>query len=377
MSITKYMERYDRQIRLNGFGLDAQRALTEAKVLVVGAGGLGCPVLQYLVAAGVGHIGIVDDDIVSIHNLQRQVLYDENDAGNYKALAAAKRLSALNSSIELRVYRFRLTVENCIGLLSDHEIIIDCTDNFETRYLLNDACVLTGKALVYGAVSRYEGQVCVLNAPQGDKYSANYRDLFPHPPSPGEVPDCAEAGVLGVLPGIIGSMQAAEAIKLITGIGKPLIEELLTYNIKDHTIHKIKFSKNPETGHTMPDTIDELLSTDYSGSCALPVKAEMISAMAFDEMISAPDVFIVDCRETDEIPAVTEFVHIQLPASRFTFTSHDFTKGVFVFFCQSGKRSQSIADKLCSHFGTTERFFSLENGIMSWKSFKNVEIPAK
>jgi len=202
-------ERYNRQLILKEFGEPAQQKLLQAKVLVVGAGGLGCACLQYLAAAGLGSIGIIDNDKVALHNLHRQVLYTVNDIGLPKAEQAARSLRQLNPDIDIRAFNERLTVHNAIGLFREYDIIIDGTDNFSSRYMINDACVLTGKPLIYGAVSKFEGQAAIFNcsiSPQ--ERPGNYRDLFPQPPAPNEIDNCAEAGVLGVLPGIIGTMQA-------------------------------------------------------------------------------------------------------------------------------------------------------------------------
>ncbi|HSF45683.1 MAG TPA: HesA/MoeB/ThiF family protein, partial [Chitinophagaceae bacterium] len=223
--------RYQRQIILKGFGVAAQDKLAAAKVLVIGAGGLGCPALQYLVAAGLGHIGIVDHDIVSESNLHRQVLFNMEDVGRAKVEVASEKLSALNPDIKLETWKVNFAHQQCVDLLSQFDIVLDGTDNFATRYLVNDACVLWKKPLVFGAVSQFEGQVAVFNVLRQDgSRSSNYRDLFPVPPKAGEILNCAEAGVLGVLPGIIGTMQAAEVIKLVTELGEPLIDKLLTYN---------------------------------------------------------------------------------------------------------------------------------------------------
>ncbi len=224
-------ERYQRQVTLKGFGPAAQNALLNAKVLVIGAGGLGCPVLQYLTAAGTGCIGIVDDDVVSISNLHRQVLYDANDIGKPKVSVASAKLRLMNPGTDLTEHKIYLDKNNCLDIIRAYDVIVDCTDNFASRYMINDACVLEGKPVVYGAVSRFEGQAAVFNVMQeGRETTGNYRDLFPVQPEQGEVMNCAEAGVLGVLPGIIGSMQANETIKLITGIGEPLANQLLTFN---------------------------------------------------------------------------------------------------------------------------------------------------
>jgi len=232
-------ERYHHQMILKDFGEAGQQKLLQAKVLVIGAGGLGCPALQYLTAAGIGTIGIVDDDVVTLSNLHRQILYSTSDIGFLKAEKAAEKLRQLNPEISIIVYSERLTTQNALSIMKAYDVIIDGTDNFSTRYMINDACVLLQKPLVYGAVSQYEGQVAIFNYKKENLYEGvNYRDLFPYPPKDTEVLNCAEAGVLGILPGIIGTMQANETIKLITGIGKPLINRMLTFNaLNNQTKH--------------------------------------------------------------------------------------------------------------------------------------------
>src|SRR5687767_8417729 len=221
------LQRYSRHLSLQNFGMANQLKLKNAKVLVVGAGGLGCPALLYLTAAGVGTIGIADFDSIDISNLQRQVLYTTSDVGKKKAEVAARRLRELNPLISFQLHTQQIKATNALGIIASYDVVLDGTDNFPTRYLLNDACVLLNKPLVYGSILRFEGQVAVFNYPISKSYSANYRDLFPEPPPPEVVPDCEQAGVLGVLPGIIGSMQANEVIKIVTGIGEPLAGKLL------------------------------------------------------------------------------------------------------------------------------------------------------
>jgi adenylyltransferase/sulfurtransferase len=340
-------------------------------VLVIGAGGLGCPVLQYLFAAGVGHIGIVDDDLVSLSNLHRQVLYDEGDIGFKKVAVAGEKLSRLNQSVRLDVYDMRVLPSNVCSLLEPYDYVIDCSDNFPTRYLLNDACVLMGKTLVYGAVNRYEGQVTIFNAPLNGTRSANYRDLFPKPPVAGEVADCSEGGVLGALPGIIGSLQAMEAIKLITSIGETLIQKLLTYSLLDNRFYLISFSAESSTSNMLPHTQAELMGMDYSEICSLSSKVQVIDAIRFNRMIGNAGVELIDCRELDELPHVCEFTHKRMPFSCFKIGENDFSTGSFVLFCQSGKRSRVLAEKLGAFYGDHTRFYSLENGIVSWKEFND------
>ena len=234
-------QRYARHLALPDFDVEAQQKLKAAKVLVVGAGGLGSPLLLYLSAAGVGTLGIVDFDTVDLSNLQRQILYTPADLGKSKAQAAAHRVQALNPHVEVRVFETALNAENALDIIREFDIVADGTDNFPTRYLVNDACVLAEKINVYASIFRYEGQVSVFNYPLPDgKRGLNYRNLYPEPPAPGTVPSCAEGGVLGVLPGIVGSMQANEVIKVITGIGEPLVGKLFLFDAASMSARSIK-----------------------------------------------------------------------------------------------------------------------------------------
>ena len=365
-------ERYQRQIILPEFGEEGQQKLLKAKVLVIGAGGLGCPVLQYLVAAGIGTIGIVDDDTVALNNLHRQVLYSVNDIGLSKAEKATKILQQLNPGIKIIPYNERLTTQNAFMIIDDFDIIIDGTDNFSTRYMINDACVLLSKPLVYGAISQFEGQVSVFN-PQplkGSNEAVNYRDLFPDPPRDGEVLNCAEAGVLGVLPGIIGTMMANETIKLITEIGEPLINQLLTYNALNNQVYILNLSSRKETRSLIPKNEKEFLQTDYEWLCAAPVQQNEIDSDVFNNMIANGNVDVVDVRESHEIPTVNEFKHIKIPLAQLAENTSLIKSENVIAFCQSGKRSLHATKILSGIFGEKKKVYSLRGGIVEWKKQK-------
>ena len=223
--------RYSRHLALSEFGVEAQMKLKSSSVLVIGAGGLGCPALLYLTAAGTGKIGVMDFDVVEKHNLQRQILFTEQDTGRAKAEAAVEHLRKRNSFVEFETINVRLTEENSLTLFPAYDIILDCTDNFSARYMINDACVILDKPFIYGSLHKFEGQVSLFNARDtGGNHGPTYRCLFPQPPHPGTIPSCEEAGVIGFLPGLIGTLQAAEAIKWITGMGETLLGKLLTVN---------------------------------------------------------------------------------------------------------------------------------------------------
>lgn len=233
-------KQYSRHLILDEIGVIGQERLKASKVLVIGAGGLGCPILQYLTAAGVGTIGIIDNDTVDQTNLQRQILYTHTDIGKYKTEVAAKRLAKLNPFVNFVVYVEKLTNQNALNLFSCYDIIVDGSDNFPTRYLANDAAILTNKPLVFGSIFKFEGQVTVFNYQNGP----TYRCLYPNPPQANTVPNCSEIGVLGVLPGIIGSIQANEVLKIICEIGEVLSGKLFTFNVLTMEQYKLNFKKN-------------------------------------------------------------------------------------------------------------------------------------
>jgi len=371
---TPSYERYQRQILLKGFGLEGQHKLLQAKVLVVGAGGLGCPALQYLAAAGVGTIGIVDEDIVSITNLHRQILFTVDDIGLPKASTAKERLAKLNPEISINAYNERLTTNNALAIIKDYDIVIDATDNFSSRYLINDACVLLNKPIVYGAVSQFEGQVAILNYHSTTSIaSANYRDLFPKPPIDGEVLNCAEVGVLGVLPGIIGSMQASETIKLITGIGKPLVNTVLTYHSLTNQLYEIEIVANPSTRFLLPVNEADFITMDYEWFCSSTNNKFEIDIENFNRMANSADVEIIDIRELGETPIPTDFSFIQIPLSQFNKNIATIKKETIIVFCQSGKRSLQAAQILFDTFGETKIIYSLQGGITEWVKNKSTE----
>ena len=365
-------ERYQRQILLKGFGEVAQEKLLRSKVLVTGAGGLGCPVLQYLAAAGVGKIGIVDDDLIALNNLHRQVLYNVNDIGLPKAEVAAKKLNQLNPGIEIDSYNLGLTNQNALEILDGYDIVVDGTDNFSSRYMINDACVLLNKPLVYGAVSQFEGQVAVFNFKTGEnKRAINYRDLFPDPPKENEVPNCAEAGVLGVLPGIIGCMQANETIKLIAGIGEPLIDRLLTYNALTNQVYELKLSVNEEAGKLIPKNKTDFLNTNYDWLCSSQINDVLeINIEAFNNLLQNNNITVVDVREYGEQPSVNEFKHLQIPLSQLKEQQTMLSGNTIVAFCQTGKRSLHAVQLLKRTFNDSKKIYSLKGGILEWKKAK-------
>jgi adenylyltransferase/sulfurtransferase len=365
MSDQNLYERYHRQIILPEFGEEGQQKLLKAKVLVIGAGGLGCPALQYLTAAGVGTIGIVDDDIVALNNLHRQVLYSVNDIGLSKAKRAAHILQQLNPEIKIIAYNERLATQNALSLIHEFDVIVDGTDNFSTRYMINDACVLLSKTLVYGAISQFEGQVSVFRNGKSD--DVNYRDIFPDPPKDGEVLNCAEAGVLGVLPGIIGTMMANETIKLITGIGETLIDQLFTYNALNNQVYQLNLSARKDTRSLIPKDEKEFLKIDYEWLCAAPVQQNEIDSGIFNDMIARGNIDVIDVRELHEMPAINEFNHIRIPLAQLADNTPLIKSGTVITFCQSGKRSLLAAKILSGIFGDAKKVYSLRGGIVQWK----------
>lgn len=326
MLTSEEKKQYNRHLILDEIGVKGQLKLKQAKVLVVGAGGLGCPVLQYLTAAGVGTIGVIDDDVVDQSNLQRQILYTVDDIGASKAETAAKRLSRLNPFVKFDVYKEKLTKENAISIFNNYDIIVDGSDNFSTRYLVNDVAVITNKPLVYGAIFKFEGQVSVFNF----KGSGTYRCLYPTQPKPHESPSCSEIGVLGVLPGIIGSLQANETIKIISEIGEVLANKLLIYDSLQMNQIVLKYEKDSKTNVTA-------LETDYDFFCGILSKEEI----SLEEFLKNKEKYnLLDVREFEE----REIHHIggqHIPLNELLERLDEvYQNKDLVVYCQSGVRSK-------------------------------------
>ena len=346
------MDRYNRHIILSEIGQNGQQKLSEAKVLVVGAGGLGCPVLQYLAAAGIGTIGIIDFDTVETSNLQRQILFGSSSLGQNKAIAAKNRLEDLNHTIVIRAYPHKLDFQNAPELFEQYDIVVDTTDNFKTRYLINDTCVLTNKPLVFGAIYKFQGQVSVFNFENGP----TYRCAFPHYPGKDTSSNCSEVGVLGVLPGIIGTMQANEVLKIILGIGKVLSGKLLCYDAltaqstalrvkkKDLEVQKIKLNR------------EDFLQQELSSNCETE-----ISEISIKEVFKNRDIQFIDVRELHEQPKVEAINTIQIPLNQLKNELDKINKHrTKAIFCQHAIRSKQAVSMLQEHnFGAC---FSLREG---------------
>jgi len=352
----KEKERYGRHLILPDFGMEAQLKLKNASVLVVGAGGLGCPVLQYLAAAGVGHIGIVDFDKVEESNLQRQILYTVDDIGKSKALTAKAKLEKLNPHLKITAFETRIDKSNVLEIIENFDVIADGTDNFSTRYLVNDACVLAGKPNVFASIFRFEGQVSVFNFLKKDGMRAvNYRDLHPEPPKEGMIPNCAEGGVLGVLPGIIGSMQASEVIKVLTGVGEPLIDRIFIFDAASFSSHILKIKKNPKVKITaLPEEAEE---------CKVPIEICEISAVGLKNLIETKANFqLIDVREPHEFIARNIGGEL-IPLSKILELSNQISREVpVVIHCQSGARSKKAIELLQREKGF-ENLNNLKGGL--------------
>ncbi|MCB0489814.1 MAG: molybdopterin-synthase adenylyltransferase MoeB [Cyclobacteriaceae bacterium] len=356
----KELERYSRHLVLPDFGLEGQKKLKGGSVLVVGAGGLGCPALQYLVAAGIGKIGILDFDTVSESNLQRQVLYGTDDIGKSKSHQAVKKLSHLNPYVSLTAIETKIHSGNALDILKPYDVVMDCTDNFQTRYLLNDACVLLDKPLIYGSIFRYEGQVAVFNF----KQSANYRDLYPAPPAAGSVPNCEEGGVLGVLPGVMGSLQANEAIKIITGLGEPLSGKLLIVDMLTLETRLVNFPNQNQR-----NSIKKLI--DYDAFCGVqqPKPDPEMKEITVEELKKlrdeGGDFQLIDVREMYEI----EICHIDgehIPLGEIPHNVDRISKDrKVIIHCRSGSRSGNTVKWLEKNH-QFENLYNLKGGILAW-----------
>ncbi|MBM9465783.1 adenylyltransferase/sulfurtransferase MoeZ [Nakamurella leprariae] len=307
-SLTKEeVERYSRHLIIPDVGMIGQKRLKNAKVLVVGAGGLGSPALLYLAAAGVGTLGILDFDVVDESNLQRQVIHGQSDVGKPKAVSAAESIAEINPLVKVVLHTERLDSDNAMDIFAGYDLILDGTDNFATRYLVNDACVLLGKPYVWGSIYRFEGQASVFWAEPGNgREGVQYRDLYPEPPPPGMVPSCAEGGVLGVLCASIGSIMVTEAIKLLTGIGEPLLGRLMVYDALEMTYRTVRIRKDP-AGEPITGLIDyEAFCGAVSDEAAEAASGHTISALQLKQRIDAQEDFLlVDVREPNEAEIVS------------------------------------------------------------------------
>lgn len=363
--------RYDRHLLLPEFGIQAQERLKRSKILVIGAGGLGCPALLYLTAAGVGELGIIDFDKVEESNLQRQVLFTTEDIGRSKAETAAKKLSKHNPFVRINFYDQRLTNENAIELFSNYDLIIDGTDNFATRYLVNDVCIITDRPFVYGSIHKFEGQVSVFNLTdeRGNK-GPTYRCLFPTPPSKDSAPNCSEIGVLGVLPGIIGTLQATEAIKVITGIGETLSGRLLLFNTLNMSFMTLEIIRNEVSNKKIPLSKEELLRMNYEHFCGTARSKTSVRSITFDElqelMRSGEEIQLLDVRELFEEPQIDELIDLQIPLSEIREQHSKISKNKKVIvFCKSGIRSKQAIELLRGDLGFNN-LYNLEGGITKW-----------
>ena len=366
------LERYSRHLIIPEFNIEGQRKLKAAKVLVVGTGGLGAPLIQYLSAAGVGTIGIVDFDVVDDSNLQRQVLFTTADVGRYKVEVAKERIEAQNPFIKINTYNTRLTSENALEIIKDYDVVADGTDNFPTRYLVNDASVLLDKVNVYASIFRFDGQVSVFNYLHEDgTRGPNYRDLFPSPPPPGLVPSCAEGGVVGVLPGIIGSLQANEVLKVITGIGDPLSGRMFIFDalsFETRTLNLRKDDNNPLNGKNPSQT--ELI--DYEMFCGIGQEngqTANVKEITVKELETwqgqNKDFQLIDVREGYEYDIANlggELIPLAEVEKEVNKIASD--KEVVVH-CRSGKRSADAIQLLEQKYGF-KNLYNLKGGILAY-----------
>jgi len=369
--------RYSRHLIMPEVGMEGQLKLKAARVLLIGSGGLGAPLGLYLTAAGVGHLGLVDFDVVDFTNLQRQVTFLTSDVGQPKTEAARRRLSNLNPDVQITTYETKLTSANALEIFKDYDIVVDGTDNFPTRYLVNDACILLGKPNVYGSIFRFEGQVTVFGMPDGPCY----RCLYPEPPPPGLVPSCAEGGVLGVLPGIIGSLQALETIKLIIGRGESLAGRLVLFDALALKFRELRLRKNSHcpmcSSHR---TIHQLI--DYNEFCGIRGEEEAESNLEVPEITArelkerldrGEDVFILDVREPHEYQICNLKGHL-IPLGELPKRVHELDSArEIVAHCKSGKRSAQAVDFLRQ--AGFRKIYNLRGGILSWSTEVDASVP--
>ena len=369
--------RYSRHLIMPEVALDGQKKLKQARVLTIGAGGLGAPLAMYLAAAGVGTIGVVDFDVVDESNLQRQIIHGTSDVGRPKMESARDRIKDINPNVKVETYEKPLTSENALDIFKDYDIIVDGTDNFPTRYLVNDACVLLGKPNVYGSIFRFEGQASVFYAEEGPCY----RCLYPEPPPPGLVPSCAEGGVLGILPGAIGTIQATETVKLILGIGEPLIGRLLLYDALGMSFREMKLRKDPNCPVCGENpTVTELI--DYQEFCGIPQAQAAEQENGVPEITvqdlkqkldNGEDVNVLDVRERHEYEVANLGVRLiplgELP-QRLAELDQDES---FAIHCKTGGRSAK-AVKLLQDAGF-QHVYNVKGGITAWSEEIDPSIP--
>ena len=369
--------RYSRHLIMPEVGMEGQLKLKKAKVLLIGSGGLGAPLGLYLAAAGVGRLGIVDFDAVDFTNLQRQVTFGTSDVGRKKLEAARERLSNLNPEIRIDAYETRLTSENALDIVCDYDIVADGTDNFPTRYLVNDACVLLGKPNVYGSIFRFEGQASIFGAPGGPCY----RCLYPEPPPPGLVPSCAEGGVLGVLPGIIGCIQAMETLKLILGSGEPLIGRLLLFDALKMRFRELKLRRNPQCPMCGEHrTITKLI--DYAEFCGIRGEETETKTVGIPEITPkelkarldrGDDIFILDVREPHEYQICNLHGHLIPLGDLPKRVSELDSSREIVAHCRSGKRSADAVQFLRN--AGFRKIWNLKGGILAWSDEVDPSVP--
>ncbi len=371
--------RYSRHLLIPEVGLAGQKKIKAASVLVIGTGGLGSPVALYLAAAGVGRIGLVDYDVVDASNLQRQVIHGTSGIGTLKVESARQRMLDLNPDIEVKVYNEPFTSENAMRIAAEYDVLIDGTDNFPTRYLTNDVCVFLGKPNIYGSIFRFDGQVSVFDARRGPCY----RCLFPEPPPPGLVPSCAEGGVLGVLPGTIGTLQATEALKLILGIGEPLIGRLLLYNALDMTFDFVNLRKNPNCKVCSPNP-EITQPIDYEAFCGVPghdheegsvgggwdIEAGELARL----LQSGAHITLLDVREPHELEISRLEGARLIPLGQLAARLSELDSAEeMVVFCKSGSRSARALELLTS--AGFRKVKNLKGGINAWAREVDPRLP--
>ncbi len=371
--------RYSRHLLMPEVGLEGQQRLKAASVLIIGTGGLGSPVSMYLAAAGIGRIGLVDYDTVDYTNLQRQIVHGTSSLGDRKVKSARHRLLDINPDIQVEIFDEPFTSDNAFRIAESYDLIIDGTDNFPTRYLVNDVCVLTGKPNVYGSIFRFEGQVSVFWAERGPCY----RCLFPEPPPPGLIPSCAEGGVFGVLPGTIGTLQATEAIKLLLDIGEPMIGTLLLYDALDMRFDQVRLKKNPHCKVCSSEAvITELI--DYEAFCGVPghdheegrLQAEMeISASELAEQLkNSEPVRLIDVREPHELHISAIPQAELIPLGSLASRMHELDSAeAFVLMCKSGTRSARALELLAG--AGFRKLKNLRGGINAWATEVDQSLP--
>lgn len=363
--------RYSRQIRLDEFGSSGQIKLKKASVLIVGIGGLGCPAAQYLAAAGIGTLGLMDGDVVELSNLHRQILFTGKDIGKNKAIVAKDRLSAVNPDVHIRAFNYHLNNQNALSVFSEFDLIVDGTDQLFVRYIINDACHLLNKPWIYASIYKMEGQLSVFNFTDNKGIPGpDYRSLFPDPPDPSTIATCNETGVIGPLPGVMGTLQAAEAIKILSGMPGLLQGKLLIFDLSQMNCRTFEFSRNKHADRMAPNSVEAFESFNYEHYCHINQSVPEISCKELSKFKGNPILTVYDTRKNNESDVLQEFSAIRIAEEEILNSAEAAApESINVIVCDRGISSAKLVSKAI-HLNPNCKFYSLKGGAEAWKNYR-------